>query len=177
MNVDEPKIEQQAEEPFRAAVSYSAKGIVYAFHTETNLKRDVWLFTALAIVELVLRPTLTEVTVTLFVSMCVFAAELFNTAIELTVDVASNWRYHVVAGAAKDVASGAVTMISIGALCVACWLLTQVWPWHFWLLSRRHMPGAVMVLAALAVIWTFRCWPYRAETVIKRRRMEDTHEF
>lgn len=177
VNVDEPRIEEQEAEAFRAAVSYSAKGIVYAFHTETNLKRDVWLFTLLGLVELILRPTLTDVTVTVFVAMSVFAAELFNTAIELTVDIASNWRYHVVAGAAKDVASGAVTLMSLGALGVACWLLSQVWPWHFWLFSTKHWPGAMMIFVALLMIWTFRCWPYHSETVIKRRRVGDTHGF
>lgn len=159
-------------QPFARAVAYSLRGVVYAFHTEKNLKRDVWLFTCLAAVEWCLRPSLPQAALTVFVSMCVFAAELFNTAIELAVDVASAWREHPVAGVAKDVASGAVTFVAFGALAIAAWLLASNWPWHLWLWSNRHLGAVLLVTAALIAVWTVRLWPYRSETVIKRPRKE-----
>ncbi|WP_206830893.1 diacylglycerol kinase [Alicyclobacillus fructus] len=159
-------------QPFVRAVTYGLNGVVYAFHTEKNLKRDVWLFTCLAAVEWCLRPSLTQAAITVFVSMCVFAAELFNTAIELAVDVASEWRDHPVAGMAKDVASGAVTFVALGALAVAAWLLASNWPWHLWLWSRRNLGASALVTAWLAAVWTVRLWPYREEIEIKRPRRE-----
>lgn len=167
--------ELQAVQPFARAVAYSLQGVVYAFHTEQNVKRDVWLFTVLCAVELVLRPPLRDVALTMFVAMCVFAAELFNTAIELAVDIASQWQHHVVAGVAKDVASGAVTCVSLGAIALAIWLVESLWPWHFWLFTGHHPAGAGMVVTGLIVVWAFRCWPYRQRTVIKRRRKGDEH--
>lgn len=158
---------------FRMALLYSLRGIVYAFHTETNLKRDFWLFSILCLIELTLRPPASAVALTLFVAMCVFAAELFNTAIELTVDLAVDWHNHPVAAVAKDVASGAVTMVSLGAFVVAGWLLVEERPWRFRLFTSIHLMGAAMVLFSLLVVWFLRFWPYRSRGMIKRRRVED----
>lgn len=163
-------------QPFVRAVAYSLRGVVYAFHTEKNLKRDVWLFTCLAVVEWCLRPSLPQAAITVFVSMCVFAAELFNTAIELAVDVASEWKEHPVAGMAKDVASGAVTFVAFGALAIATWLLASNWPWHLWLWSRHNLGAVALVTAWLAAVWAVRLWPYRAEIEIKRPRKEGETE-
>lgn len=168
--------EESHRNSFRQALFFSLKGIIYAFHTETNLKRDVWLFTILAVIELTLRPPASLVAITLFVSMCVFAAELFNTAIELTVDLAVGWRHHPVAGVAKDVASGAVTMVSLGAVMIAGWLLADEWPWNMHLFSDKHITGAILVMFSLLLVWILRFWPYRSRGMIKRRQMEDSDE-
>lgn len=161
---------------FVEAVRFSVRGIVYAFHTETNITRDVWLFSILCGIELIVRPPLLHVVLTLFVAMCVFAAELFNTAIELAVDLASNWKHHPVAGVAKDVASGAVSMVSIGALFIALWLLVTTWPWRFSLLTDKNVTGAILILVALVVVWVLRLSPSTVDEVIKRRRTEDVHD-
>ncbi|MCL6487847.1 MAG: diacylglycerol kinase [Alicyclobacillus mali] len=157
-------------QPFVRAVAYSLRGVVYAFHTEKNLKRDVWLFTCLAAVEWCLRPSMAQAALTVFVSMCVFAAELFNTAIELAVDVASAWKDHPVAGMAKDVASGAVTFVAFGALAIAAWLLVSDWPWHLWLWSLRNLGSVVLVTIWLMAVWAVRLWPYHPDIEIKRPR-------
>ncbi|MDI9259326.1 diacylglycerol kinase [Alicyclobacillus sendaiensis] len=159
-------------QPFVRAVAYSLRGAVYAFHTEKNLKRDVWLFTCLAIAEWCLRPNLWQAAITVFVSMCVFAAEMFNTAIELAVDVASGWTQHPVAGMAKDVASGAVTFVAFGALAIAAWLVASNWPFHFWLWSRHNLGAVALVTVWLAAVWAVRLWPYRVDVEIKRPRKE-----
>ena len=55
--------------------------------------------------------------------MCVvWVAETINTAIELTVDVASPG-YHPLAGKAKDVAAGAVLLASVFALVIGLIIL------------------------------------------------------
>ncbi|SIS66653.1 diacylglycerol kinase (ATP) [Alicyclobacillus vulcanalis] len=172
MDAEERRPHQPNAQPFLRALGYSLRGVVYAFHAEKNLKRDVWLFTLLAAVEWCLRPSLAQTAITLFVSMCVFAAELFNTAVELAVDVASGWKDHPVAGMAKDVASGAVSFVAFGALAVAAWLLASNWPWHLWLFSRRNLDSVALVTLCVAAVWAVRLWPYRGVAEIKRPRKE-----
>lgn len=57
----------------------------------------------------------------------VWAAELFNTAIEALTNLASP-DYHPLAGRAKDVAAGAVLLAALGALAVGgCMFGPKIW--------------------------------------------------
>lgn len=60
----------------------------------------------------------------------VWAAELFNTAIEALTDLISPG-YHPLAGRAKDVAAGAVLLMALGALAVGL-LLFGPKAWALW---------------------------------------------
>jgi diacylglycerol kinase (ATP) len=146
---------------FLRALRYSIQGIVYAFHAEANMRRHFWLFNGLALIELILRPSFQVVAVTIFVSMCVFMAELLNTAIELTVDFVAKDEQHHLAGLAKDTAAGAVALVSFGSLFVAGWLLVSTWPWRFDLLSRTHWFGAIVILMVVILLGILRFLPYR----------------
>ncbi|EPZ52595.1 diacylglycerol kinase [Alicyclobacillus acidoterrestris] len=146
---------------FRKSLQYAFHGIVYAFHQEANMRRHFWLFNALAAFELVLRPTLTVVVVSLFVAMCIFCAELFNTAIELVVDLAVGWRHHPIAGLAKDVAAGATSMLALGSLFVGVWIIVGTVPLRFRLLTAVHPLATAMLLVACVAMWVVRFWPVR----------------
>jgi diacylglycerol kinase len=61
----------------------------------------------------------------------VFVAEMFNTVMEICVDLASPG-YHPLAGIAKDVAAGAVLFNAIIAVIVGlCIFLPHIWPLIF----------------------------------------------
>lgn len=150
---------KQTHTSFRQALRVSLRGIRYAFHSETNMRRHFWLFHILVFVELILRPSITLVTVSMFAAMCVFAAELLNTAVENAVDLAIGKQHHPLAAIAKDTAAGAVTMISIGSLFVALWIICSTFPWGFRFFSNVHLLGASVSVIGLFIIWLLRWWP------------------
>jgi diacylglycerol kinase (ATP) len=59
----------------------------------------------------------------------VWAVEALNTAIEFTIDLVSP-EPHFLAGWAKDVAAGAVLVVSVGAVVVGCLVFgPHLWAW------------------------------------------------
>ncbi len=113
--------------PFGNSVRDALRGVYHAAQTERNFRFEL----AVACVVL---PGAFFVPLTMAeragVWLCVFAvlvAELFNTAIEHTVDVATQEQSEV-ARVAKDTSAAAVLFVSIGALCYGCavaWLVVQ----------------------------------------------------
>jgi len=67
---------------------------------------------------------LIEVAALIFASALVIAGELFNTAVENAVDLATS-EYNEFAKKAKDAASGAVLVCAIGAVGVGLFVLLQ----------------------------------------------------
>lgn len=90
----------------------------------------------------------------------VLTAELINSAIERTIDRFSTER-HPLAGAAKDMAAGAVLVASVAALAVAAFLF---WKPAVWLAIfndwgthiERPIAFAVSVVAAVLFVWKWR---------------------
>lgn len=65
-----------------------------------------------------------DIAVLLIVIGLVIAAELFNTALESIVDLASP-EWHPLAKKAKDTAAGAVLVMAMVAVCVGCLLFYE----------------------------------------------------
>lgn len=98
----------------------------------------------------------------------VIAAEMFNTAVELIIDLTKN-HFHPVARAAKDVAAGAVLVSAISAFCVGCFVFAEhlkhlvegslrhvkLVPWHVTFLSL----GAVLVIVIITKLFLRRGTP------------------
>jgi len=102
---------------FSESINYALEGIVIAIKTEKNMRFHI--FTAILVVMLILifgvnRSDLKSLS---FAISLVFFAELINTAIEAAVDIGTT-RYHPLAKKAKDVAAGAVLIVSLNALII-----------------------------------------------------------
>jgi len=96
---------------------YAIRGIVYALRTQRNMR---WHFLASAVVftaALALRVSGLELIALVFAVGLVLTAELINTAVESTVDLAVEG-YDPLAAVAKDVAAGAVLIASVTAVAV-----------------------------------------------------------
>jgi diacylglycerol kinase (ATP) len=96
---------------------YAIRGIVYALRTQRNMR---WHFLASALVftaALALRVSGLELIALVFAVALVLTAELINTAVESTVDLAVEG-YDPLAAVAKDVAAGAVLIASVAAVAV-----------------------------------------------------------
>ena len=96
---------------------YAVRGIVYALRTQRNMR---WHFLASAVVfigALFFRVSGLELIALVFAVGLVLTAELVNTAVETTVDLAVAG-YDPLAAVAKDVAAGAVLITSVTAVAV-----------------------------------------------------------
>ena len=102
---------------FFEALKNSSNGIVHAVKEQKNLKIQLFITLIVVIFSIVLQINKIE---SLFICMSisfVIFAEVFNTAIEKTVDLVTE-EYNEKAKIAKDIAAGAVTIASINAVIV-----------------------------------------------------------
>lgn len=124
-----PQQTQKSEwEKFIAGFSYAFTGLWYALRTQRNARVHAGVALLVIIAGIILRISAVEFAV-LFVAITgVFIAEMFNTVIEICVDLASP-DYHPLAKTAKDVAAGAVLLNAILSVIIGLFILGP----HLWL--------------------------------------------
>jgi diacylglycerol kinase len=100
-----------------SSFGYAFRGLWYALRTQRNMRIHA-VFAVLALIAgLLLHISALEFAVVFLIIAGVFASEMFNTAIELCVDLSSP-EYHPLAKIAKDVAAGAVLVNAIVAIII-----------------------------------------------------------
>lgn len=92
---------------------YASEGIVYTINTQRNMKIHVFVALLVLLVGMWLHFDSTETIYILFAIGIVFTAEIFNTAIEKTIDLVTKGERHELAKVAKDTAAGAVLILTI----------------------------------------------------------------
>lgn len=106
---------------FLYGFKYAWQGLVYAFSTQINFKFHVGAAIVVMIMGYIFELNLSEWMWIGTAILLVVVAELFNTALEVLVDLISP-DYHPQAGIVKDLASGAVLLTAalsaIIGLCV-----------------------------------------------------------
>jgi len=105
-------------EPFKVAMS----GLVYTFRTQRHMRVHLYIVIGIVLFSLVTNRSLREMMLLLFVISLVLVAEMFNSAIEATVDLVSP-NYHPMAKFAKDIAAGAVLITTIFAFIIAALMM------------------------------------------------------
>src|SRR5436853_1874950 len=114
---------------FAAGFHYAFSGLWYALRTQRNVRVQVVIACLAIIMGIVLRISAVEFAMIFVAITSVFIAEMFNTVIELCVDLASP-EYHPLAKVAKDVAAGAVLVSAIFAVIIAFFIFGP----HLWAL-------------------------------------------
>ena len=99
--------------PFRVAFN----GIVHTFRTQRHMRIHLYVTLIAVLGAMILNLRLREILVLMFMITFVLVAEMFNSAIEATVDLVSP-NYHPLAKFAKDIAAGAVLITTIMAIIV-----------------------------------------------------------
>lgn len=94
-------------------------GISYAVRTQRNMKIHLVLAVAAVVLGFALSIDAASWTAIALCIGLVFAAECMNTALESAVDLVSP-DYHELARRAKDCAAGAVLLLALAAVAVAC---------------------------------------------------------
>lgn len=102
---------------FNAAIA----GILYTFKHERNMKIHCFVAALVLTISLFCEFNKFEMMLLLFTISLVVISEMFNTAIEKTVDMITD-TYHPLAKIAKDVAAGGVLIASLNA-CIIGYLL------------------------------------------------------
>ena len=109
----------------RHAFFYSCDGLKFAIKNVTAFQQEVFLYIISAVVLYFLPQPLMHKGILLFANTTVLITELFNSAIEAIVDLASP-DYHILAKRAKDLGSAAVLialLLAAGLWAAALWTI------------------------------------------------------
>jgi diacylglycerol kinase len=117
---------------FIAGFSYAFQGLGYAFRTQRNIRVHATIAIVAIIVGLVLHISALEFAMVFIAITGVFSAEMFNTVIELSIDLSSP-DYHPLAKIAKDVAAGTVLLSAFLAIIIGLFVFGP----HLWILISR----------------------------------------
>ncbi|ALI99019.1 diacylglycerol kinase [Rufibacter tibetensis] len=112
---------------------YALKGISAAFKSEVNMRWHVISAGLVIAAGFYLGLTTIEWVVICFAIGLVWMAELFNTALEVVVNLVSP-DFHPLAGKAKDIAAGAVLIASLAASAAGLLVFIP----HLWELLQKY---------------------------------------
>ena len=118
---------------FLAGFGYAFGGLWYTLRTQRNAKAHAIIATLALIMGIVLHISPVEFAMIFVAITGVFIAEMFNTVIELCVDLAKP-EYHPLAKIAKDVAAGAVLLNAILAAIIGLLIFCP----HLWVYLARY---------------------------------------
>ncbi|GBG96398.1 diacylglycerol kinase family protein [Lactococcus termiticola] len=111
-----------------SSLEFALSGIVTAFQRERNMRKHALTSLIVVVFGLIFKISEIEWLFLLLSVFLVITAELFNSAIENVVDLASDYNFHMRAKRAKDMAAGAVLFISGFALIVGLIIfLPKIW--------------------------------------------------
>ena len=96
---------------------YAIQGFIQAFKSEKNMKIHIIIAILVIILAMIFKISIIEWIICIILISVVIAAELFNTAIETTVDLAMPDKNEK-AKIAKDVSASAVLILSISAAII-----------------------------------------------------------
>ncbi|MCM3442082.1 diacylglycerol kinase family protein [Metabacillus halosaccharovorans] len=122
MDSKEPKNSEWVR--FYKSFQYAWNGIVSTFKSERNFQIHVAISIIMFITGMVLRFSIIEWMIVLFLIGGMLALELINTAIEHVVDMITSEK-HPLAKAAKDAAAGAVLVYAILSFIIGIILITN----------------------------------------------------
>ncbi len=119
---------------FVAGFGYAFHGLWYALRTQRNARVHTAIATLAILISIFFRISAVEFAMIFVAITGVFIAEMFNTVIEVCVDLASP-TYHPLAKIAKDVAAGAVLLSAMLSVVIGLFVLGP----HVWAFILRYI--------------------------------------
>ena len=95
----------------------AVKGIFYVFKTQRNMRIHLLIALVILAISIFLNLDRKEVIILSFTIILVLITEMFNTAVELAVDLVTD-KFHPLVKTVKDITAGAVLFASINAILV-----------------------------------------------------------
>lgn len=105
-----------------SSFGFAFRGLKEAFGAERNFRIQCLYAFVVCCVLLWLRPHSAYTLIVIIAMVLLLSCELFNSAIERTVDLASDG-FHPLAGLAKDLSASAVLLIAAMTACVNIWVI------------------------------------------------------
>ncbi len=119
---------------FIAGFGYAFHGLWYALRTQRNARVHAIIATFAILVGIFFHISAVEFAMIFVAITGVFVAEMFNTVIEICVDLASP-TYHPLAKIAKDVAAGAVLLNALLSVVIGLFVLGP----HVWAFLAHYL--------------------------------------
>ena len=133
MNIEpSPQTQRGAWTKFIAGFGYAFSGLWYALRTQINMQVHLTLAILAIVLGIILHISAVEFALVFVAIAGVLIAELFNTVIELVVDLSSPG-LHPLAKRAKDVAAGAVLLSAMLAIVIALFVFVP----HLWAIIKK----------------------------------------
>ncbi len=107
-----------SETDFLKSFSYARRGILLALKSQRNFIRQLTMSAIAIILGFVLRFSILEFCILIFAAALVLVAEIFNSAIEFTLDAVYKNKYSKLVGMAKDLAAAAVCTASCSTVII-----------------------------------------------------------
>lgn len=117
MSQDQRQVQRSKWEKFIAGFQYAFSGLWYAIRTQRNMRVHIAAALLAVIMGIMLRISALEFALVFIAITGVVISEMFNTVLELCVDLASP-EYHPLAKIAKDVAAGAVLVNAVLSIII-----------------------------------------------------------
>ncbi|MDO5037086.1 MAG: diacylglycerol kinase [Tissierellia bacterium] len=137
---------------FIRTFNFAVQGIISAIRTERNMKFHYLAALAVIIGSLFFNLSRLEFLILFFAVVFVVTAEMFNTAIERTIDLITQ-DYHPMAKLVKDISAGAVLLSAINALVVAYLLFfDRLNTWSHMALVRIKNSGPHLTFVAVLLV-------------------------
>ncbi len=148
-NVERPSKGQQG---VARSFEHAYRGMIFAVRTQRNMRFHVVVAVLVLVASLLVGVGKLELAILILTILLVFVTELFNTALEFAVDLATK-EYHPLAKLAKDVSAGAVLVSSVGAVLVGYLVLADdLGPLSLATLESIRRSPAHLTLVSLGVV-------------------------
>ncbi|MCK5780053.1 MAG: diacylglycerol kinase [Psychrilyobacter sp.] len=137
------------------SINYAIEGLITAVKTERNMRIHISVAMLVIILCLIFGVSGSGLKDIVFAIVLVFFAELINTAIEACVDLTTT-KYHPLAKKAKDVAAGAVVIVSLNAVFVGYIVFSKVLKKEtnelFRLLKNSYIDTLVLIVLVVVIL-------------------------
>ncbi|MFH1784318.1 MAG: diacylglycerol kinase [bacterium] len=136
--------------------NYAIGGILYVVRTQRSMRIHLIVAVTVFVLSLFLQLEKIEVIILVFAIALVLITEMFNTALELVVNLITD-TYHPLARISKDIAAGAVFFASVNAVVVGYLILFKKYlrPDMAPVLSRVKQSSEYMTFACLMIVLIF----------------------
>ncbi|HEY0222028.1 diacylglycerol kinase family protein [Lactovum miscens] len=119
-------------ENFFSSLHFALTGIVTAIKEESNMRKHLLVAIIVLIAGLLFQINYYDWLMIFLALFLVISMELMNSAIENVVDLAADYNFHMRAKRAKDMAAGAVLLISCFSVVVGLFVfLPKIWSLFF----------------------------------------------
>ncbi|MBI4435859.1 MAG: diacylglycerol kinase [Candidatus Omnitrophica bacterium] len=151
------------------SLNNAIEGLTYAFKTQRNFRIHIGVAVTVLLFSAATGMSRMEFLILLLTISFVMISEIFNTAVELVINMTKD-HFHPMARTAKDVAAGCVLLSAVNALCVGYFLFVghfkkllegsvgklQLTPWHVSFVAV----GSVLFLVVVAKLLFHRGTPF-----------------